>query len=364
MSRLSKIIRAVMRRTSRRPLGPPTGPKPPLLLHIGPHKTGTTAIQVFCERNRKPLARAGFWYPEVGALLSQHLLLPACYLEGHPCIDNRFLGGDPEELVATLASERPRTLTPLMSSEVFWELLGRDTGDFESVIGLLGQQFQVHIVLVERPLSERLWSGIKHNCRHGVGFDAVTQLRIGAELDGQALARIGRVGCPVIRIPYDHDDCVTSFLAAISLQRLPGHTDRPKQMSELITRTHEESSKLRLNVAPQESWFVAFTIEFSRRLLLARGPQQCDSSRSAFLAQVLTIGNEIAQSRLLPGEDAILRRVAEGRGSLSGLLDVKEVQAWSAICEHPAVQLAAMRTGCIADLRAVSHLVHKPRMAA
>ena len=79
---------------------------------------------------------------------------------------------------------------------------------------------------------------------------------------------------------------------------------------------------------------------------------------------MLTIGNEIVQSRVLPEEDTILRRVAEGRGALNGLLDLKEVQAWSAICEHPAVQLTAMRTGCIADLRAVSHFVHTPRMAA
>jgi len=168
----------------------------------------------------------------------------------------------------------------------------------------------------------------------------------------------------VIRIPYDHEDCITVFLEAISSQRLPGQVVRPKQMSALIAKSRAESSKLRVNVAPPEPWFVAFTIEFSRRLLWARGPRECDSSLTAFLQQVLTIGDEIEATRLLPGEDVILRRLTEASNSLNCLLVSKEVHAWTAICEHPAVQLAAMRTACIADLRAVSQRTGQHRRAA
>ena len=35
-----------------------------LLLHIGTHKTGTTAVQKFCARNRERLRGAGLWYPD------------------------------------------------------------------------------------------------------------------------------------------------------------------------------------------------------------------------------------------------------------------------------------------------------------
>jgi hypothetical protein len=37
--------------------------KPPLFLHIGTHRTGTTSIQWFCDANRRALAKAGIYYP-------------------------------------------------------------------------------------------------------------------------------------------------------------------------------------------------------------------------------------------------------------------------------------------------------------
>jgi hypothetical protein len=37
--------------------------KPPLFLHIGTHRTGTTSVQWFCDANRRALAKAGIYYP-------------------------------------------------------------------------------------------------------------------------------------------------------------------------------------------------------------------------------------------------------------------------------------------------------------
>ena len=122
MSRLSKVVRTLGRLVSRRPLRTSPGSKTPLFLHVGPHKTGTTAIQLFCERNRNELAKAGFWYPKAGLASGQHMVLPGCYISHHPHIPESLLGGSPEKIVADIAAEVPRGLTPVMSSEVYWEL--------------------------------------------------------------------------------------------------------------------------------------------------------------------------------------------------------------------------------------------------
>jgi len=349
MSRLSKIIRTLVRLVPRRPLPPLSDRKPPLLLHVGPHKTGTTAIQIFCERNRKHLARAGFWYPEVGIEGAQHLVLPACYFSQHPFIPESLLGGDPEEIVAVLASERPHALTPLLSSEVFWELLSDRSGAFESVVALLGRRFNVHIVVVERPEPERLWSGIKHRCRQGFPTDFLV-------LRGdyrRSMARLVQVGCPVIRIPYNDADCVTAFLETLSLQRFLSQTVRPRHTKALLKRCGEESLKLRENVAPQEPWFVAFTMEWSRRLHVERVPGGGESRIAIFLQKAIAIGSELESIRFLPDEATVLHRVLEAKGSLDRLLTPMEVQAWESICRHPAIQQVAMRTGCANELRAV-----------
>jgi len=362
MSRLSKIIRTLFSHVPRRPFPHPSGRKPPLLLHIGPHKTGTTAIQIFCERNRTQLARAGFWYPEVGIEGAQHLVLPACYFSQHPFIPESLLGGDPEELVDNLAAEVPRGLTPLMSSEVFWRLLSQRSGAFESVVALLGRHFNVHIVVVERPERERLWSGIKHRCRQGFPIDASTELLALRKDYRRNVASLLQIGCPVIRIPYNDADCVTAFLEALSTQRFLSQTVRPRYMKALLKRCGEESLKRRENVAPQEPWFVAFTMEFSRRLHVERDPGGSESRIAIFLQKVLAIGSELESIRFLPDEPTVLHRVFEARGSLDRLLTPMEVQAWESICRHPSVHQVAMSTGCADDLRLVCQRRSRPEM--
>ena len=43
-----------------------------LFLHIGHYKTGTTALQIFLERNAKLLAASGFEYPNFWTHNSKH----------------------------------------------------------------------------------------------------------------------------------------------------------------------------------------------------------------------------------------------------------------------------------------------------
>jgi len=323
------------------------------LLHIGPHKTGTTAIQLFCERNRTQLAKAGFWYPKVGVVSGQHMILPGCYVSHHPHIPESLLGGCSEEIVDNLAAEVPRGLTPLMSSEVFWELLCNQPEAFESVLEVLGRRYDVHIIMVERPVVERVWSAIKFKSRLGFAFDPVTEFVALQGVCRDAQERLTKIDWSVIRIPYDDADCITPFLRSLSTQLVQRQTVQLRMLNALVERCRAASSKLRENVAPSEPWFVAMTFELSRRLHAVRESSGTYHSRIAtFWQEAEAIGNHLDATQKLPDEQAVLKRVIEANGSLLRLLKPTEIQAWESVCNHPAVQRIAIGTGCADELRA------------
>jgi hypothetical protein len=335
------------------------------LLHIGPHKTGTTAIQMFCERNRKLLAKAGLWYPEVGAVSGQHMLLPGCYFSHHPHIPESLLGGCPEEIVATVAADAPRGLAPLMSSEVYWELLCNQPDAFESALKVLGSRYDVRIVMVERPVVERAWSAIKFKSRLGFAFDPSVEFVRLQDVNCRALERLANIGCSVTRVPYDDVDCISPFLRALSSQLTQWQTLPPRKLNALIEGCGATSPKLRENVAPSEPWFVAVTLELSRRLLAVNENSSHYHSRIAtFLRDALVIVGGQESVRLLPDEKTVCRRVVAASGVRALLRTPMEVQAWESICRHPSVQRVAMQTGCADELNAVSQPTYRDRGAA
>ena len=365
MSRLSKVIRTLGRLVSRRPLRTSPGSKTPLFLHVGPHKTGTTAIQLFCERNRNELAKAGFWYPKAGLASGQHMVLPGCYISHHPHIPQSLLGGSPEKIVDDIAAEVPRGLTPVMSSEVYWELFCNQPDAFESVLEVLGRRYHVHVVMVERPVVERVWSAIKFKSRLGFAFDPVADFVALQGVYTHAQERLAKIDCPVIRVPYDEADCISPFLRSLSSQLVPRQTVQPRILGALIERCHTASSKLRENVSPSEPWFVAVTLEFSRRLMAARESSgKCHSRIAAFLRDVMALGNGLESVRLLPDEDTVFHRVVEAKNTLADLLTPVEARVWEAICGHPIIQKLAMRTGCAGELIAVCQPRVRSRHAA
>jgi hypothetical protein len=365
MSRLSTVIRTLARRAPRWPVPAASAHKPPLVLHIGPHKTGTTAIQMFCERNRNELAKAGFWYPKVGLVSGQHMVLPGCYISHHPHIPESLLGGSPEKIVADIAAEVPRGLTPVMSSEVYWELLCNQPDAFESVLEVLGRRYDVHIVMVERPAVERIWSAIKFKSRLGFAFDPVAEFRVLQGVACRAQERLEQRDCSVIRVPYDDADCISPFLRSVSSHLAQRQPARTRILGTLIERCHTASSKLRENVSPSEPWFVAVTLEFSRRLMAAKESSGKYHSRiAAFLRDVMAIGNGLESIRLLPDEDAVFHRVVEARNTRAGLLTPVEVRVWEAICGHPTIQKLAIRLGCSGELMAVCQPSGRSRHAA
>jgi len=57
-----------------------------LVVHVGRHKTGSTAVQQQLQLLRQRLCRWGLLVPRTGLLQQQHLLFPASFMPGHPAV--------------------------------------------------------------------------------------------------------------------------------------------------------------------------------------------------------------------------------------------------------------------------------------
>jgi hypothetical protein len=98
-----------------------------IILHIGMHKTGTTAFQSFCEQNSETLNAAGFLYPHAGrpelaSVREGHHLLPWS-LTGHAGIPHLWPGwlSDRQDVWSQLTQELEQSgcQTAIISSEEF-----------------------------------------------------------------------------------------------------------------------------------------------------------------------------------------------------------------------------------------------------
>ena len=87
-----------------------------IILHIGAPKTGTSAIQRFCLRNRLALLRAGFYYPEHG--IDENGISGGHALICQPGASGTIVGW--ELFQAWLAIAKKANLTLLLSSENFY----------------------------------------------------------------------------------------------------------------------------------------------------------------------------------------------------------------------------------------------------
>jgi hypothetical protein len=90
--------------------------KPTLYIHIGSHKTGTSALQAFFRDNRKILAKNGVLYPKTGLAGSAHGLLANSLKK-----TNRIINRD--KLYSDLKTEikKSKLKTVLISSECYME---------------------------------------------------------------------------------------------------------------------------------------------------------------------------------------------------------------------------------------------------
>ena len=139
-----------------------------LLLHIGRHKTGTTAVQQQLQMLQKPLLRRGILVPETGLHQQQHLLFPAALLPDHPALRP---GSPPDldQLLPELQAEwqRSRAHCCLLSSEVFSELAFRCPDVAQELLQRLAMSAdRLQILQVVRPLDDYVLSAIKHQLRN------------------------------------------------------------------------------------------------------------------------------------------------------------------------------------------------------
>ena len=139
-----------------------------LLIHVGRHKTGTTAVQKQLHTLQRPLRRRGILVPSTGLSQQQHLLFPASCLPEHPALPPGQ-PPKPDALIQHLDQEWERSKAPccLLSSEVFCELAFRQPAESQALLQQLHAiTDQLRLLQVVRPLRDTILSAIKHQLRN------------------------------------------------------------------------------------------------------------------------------------------------------------------------------------------------------
>ena len=139
-----------------------------LLIHVGRHKTGTTAVQKQLQTLQRPLRRRGVLVPSTGLSQQQHLLFPASCLPEHPALPPGP-PPKPDALIQHLDQEWERSNAPccLLSSEVFCELAFRQPTESQALLQQLHAiTDQLRLLQVVRPLRDTTLSAIKHQLRN------------------------------------------------------------------------------------------------------------------------------------------------------------------------------------------------------
>jgi len=330
---------------------PPWG-KPHLVLHVGPHKTGSTAIQEFCVGHRAELADAGYWYPFESRWDIQHAALPAAYLQEHPFIPSELLDRDPAEVIDRIRAEIPPGFRLILSSEVFWELLMEQPESFRSMLTSLQRLYEVTVVFFERPEIEQVWSSIKHLSRSGFAEDAAVKFTYLLEENRTAFRHFHEMRCPKVAIPFGGDS-VSRFVSALArittTDRLRGRLSRSpefRKLADVIARPRN-----RVNAAIEHPKAVAFTFEFAHRL--QRAPVTLTESRHFlewFMWKVLQVAQPLPQWKMLPEENVMLERTIAANGQPGSLLTKEEAAAWRDLCAHETVTRFAEKGRCVETL--------------
>ena len=127
------------------------------ILHIGPHKTGSTSLQRALSDNRETLRRYGVVYPTVGTggLLRHHI-------EWHQFFCGNFakLSGKPEDFIERLNVEMAGADICIMSCEEFSSLKP------EAVASLLPRDRTQVVMYVREPVSHSV-SKYRHDVKMG-----------------------------------------------------------------------------------------------------------------------------------------------------------------------------------------------------
>jgi len=333
---------------------PPWG-KPHLVLHVGPHKTGTTAIQEFCAANRDALAEAGYWYPSASRFHIQHIALPAAYLKEHPFIPASFLDRDPAEVIDSIRDEVPPGFRVILSSEVFWELLMASPSTFTSMLARLKCVYRVTIVYFKRPKRDQAWSAMKHLARAGCGEDAALKFATLLSENESAFRYFHKLRCRKMAVPYGGDS-VSRFVNALAgittADRFWRRIHWSPEFRTLATAVGRPRD--RVNASQEHPKAAAFTFEFSRRLRHAPAiPTDSREHLEWFLQTVLQMAVPLEQWSVLPEEDALLDRTIAAQGQPGSLLTREEAKAWCELCGDASITKFADQGRCAETLAVI-----------
>jgi hypothetical protein len=331
-------------------------PKPHLVLHIGPHKTGSTAIQEFCSTHRGDLAEAGYWYPFAGRWDIHHAILPAAYMHEHAFLPAELVGQDPGALIDSIRADAPPGFRVILSSEIFWELLMGDPVAFRSMLAELSRFYSVTLVYFDRPEGDRAWSAVKHLTRSGFAEDAAEKYAFLIAENRMAIGRLRGIRLPKIAIPFAGDS-VTAFMSALAgltaTDRLTDRWERSQAFRKMADAL--DVPRIRVNAALESPKAAAFTFEFARRLINAP-PDTADARRHVewFLWEIVQMAQPPKEWAALPKERAMRERTEQANGRRGTLLTEEELLAWRELCEHESVRELAERCRCGEILEIVS----------
>lgn len=114
----------------------------PLYLHIGNHKTGSTAIQNFMYQNREGLIRKGILYPDIGIDGAAHHSIAWACGQGKHVLDEAFLAFACKTIAAI--ANKNSSACVVLSSEEFEYI--QDLGPLE----IFKEYFEVRVILYVR----------------------------------------------------------------------------------------------------------------------------------------------------------------------------------------------------------------------
>ena len=123
------------------------------VLHIGPHKTGTTYIQKHLFEKRDLLRREGVLYPSTGVNIQ---------FGHHALVDEIIRSGD-SPLLRKIVSESSEFDTTVLSSENFDRLDRDQVGRLHDILG----KYAVRVIYYYRRFDDTLISSWQEEVRHG-----------------------------------------------------------------------------------------------------------------------------------------------------------------------------------------------------
>jgi hypothetical protein len=144
-----------------------TAPSPPnIIVHVGPHKTGTTSIQEGLWKHQQRLAEVGLWYPV--SVLEAHY--PTCHSDLALALQRREIAVFEGWLALAWGDAQAAACgTLLLSSEEFSHPQTREAlvGSLDGFCSSRGCEWRT--VFVDRPMTDLVLSNLIHHLTIDVG---------------------------------------------------------------------------------------------------------------------------------------------------------------------------------------------------